>query len=131
MEKINKIIIHCSDTPNGREDTAEDIHRWHTKERKWSGIGYHYVIERKGKLVNGRPEYWKGAHASAHNKDSLGVCLIGTDEFTIEQWSILDNLLRKLNIKYPLAKIIGHNEISNKKCPGFNVQKWLVKVGLK
>ncbi len=127
---INKIVIHCSASPNGREDTAEDVHRWH-KERGWDGIGYHYVIERKGKLVNGRPEYWQGAHASGHNNNSLGICLIGTDEFTIEQWSILDNLLRKLNIKYPLAKIIGHNEISNKTCPGFNVQKWLVKVGLK
>ena len=29
------------------------------------------------------------------------------------------------------SKIIGHNEISDKTCPGFDVQKWLVKVGLK
>tara|TARA_R110002167_G_C12706374_1_gene654688 strand:- start:8103 stop:8489 length:387 start_codon:yes stop_codon:yes gene_type:complete len=127
---INKIVIHCSDSPNGREDTAEDIHRWH-KERGWDGIGYHYVIERKGKLVNGRPEYWQGAHASGHNKNSLGVCLIGTDKFTIEQWSILENLVRKLLIKYPQSKIIGHNEVSDKTCPGFDVQKWLVKIGLK
>lgn len=127
---INKIVIHCSDSPNDREDTAEDIHRWH-KERGWDGIGYHYVIERKGKLVNGRPEYWQGAHASGHNKNSLGICLIGTDKFTIEQWSILENLVRKLLIKYPSSKIIGHNEISDKTCPGFDVQKWLVKIGLK
>ena len=127
---INKIVIHCSVSPNGREDTAEDIHRWH-KERGWDGIGYHYVIERKGKLVNGRPEYWQGAHASGHNKNSLGVCLIGTDKFTIEQWSILENLVRKLLIKYPQSKIIGHNEVSDKTCPGFDVQKWLVKIGLK
>ena len=127
---INKIVIHCSDSPNDREDTAEDIHRWH-KERGWDGIGYHHVIERKGKLVNGRPEYWQGAHASGHNKNSLGVCLIGTDKFTIEQWSILENLVRKLLIKYPQSKIIGHNEISDKTCPGFDVQKWLVKIGLK
>ncbi len=127
---INKIVIHCSDSPNGREDTAEDIHRWH-KEKGWDGIGYHYVIERKGKLVNGRPEYWQGAHASGNNKNSLGICLIGTDKFTIEQWSILENLVRKLLIKYPSSKIIGHNEVSDKTCPGFDVQKWLVKIGLK
>ena len=127
---INKIVIHCSASPNGRENTAEDIHRWH-KEKGWDGIGYHYVIERKGKLVNGRPEYWQGAHASGHNKNSLGICLIGTDKFTIEQWSILENLVRKLLIKYPQSKIIGHNEVSDKTCPGFDVEKWLVKVGLK
>ena len=126
---IDLIVIHCSASPNGREDTAEDIHRWH-KEKGWDGIGYHYVIERKGKLVAGRPEYWQGAHASGHNKNSIGVCLIGTDKFTIEQWSILENLIRKLSIKYPKAKVKGHNELSGKRCPGFDVQKWKKETGI-
>ena len=130
MQTIKEIVIHCSATPNGREDTAEDIHRWHL-ERRWNGIGYHYVIEVKGKLVAGRPEYWQGSHASGHNKDSIGICMIGTDEFNLDQWSILQNLVRKLMIKYPEAKVIGHNEISDKKCPGFDVQYWLKKSGLK
>ena len=128
---IKTIVIHCSDTPNGREDTAEDIHRWHTEERKWSGIGYHYVIEVKGKLSHGRPEYWQGAHASGHNKDSLGICLIGRDKFNVEQMSILDNLIRKLMIKYPGVKVIGHNEVSDKTCPGFDVQEWLKQSGIR
>jgi N-acetyl-anhydromuramyl-L-alanine amidase AmpD len=127
---INKIVLHCSASPNGREDTAEDINRWHI-ERGFDLIGYHYVIEVKGKLVAGRPEYHQGAHASGHNENSLGICLIGTDEFNVDQFAILDNLLRKLKIKYPNVDIIGHNEISDKTCPGFNVQKWLVKIGLK
>ncbi len=121
---IKEIIIHCSATPNGREDTAEDIHRWHLA-RNWDGIGYHYVIEVKGKLVQGRPDYWTGSHAKGHNKNSIGICMIGTDEYNLDQWSILDNLLRKLSANYPNAKIIGHNEISNKTCPGFDVQWWL------
>jgi len=121
---IKEIIIHCSATPNGREDTAEDIHRWHLA-RGWDGIGYHYVIEVKGKLVKGRPDYWKGSHAKGHNSNSIGICLIGTDEYNLDQWSILDNLLRKLLVNHPNAKIIGHNEISNKTCPGFDVQWWL------
>lgn len=127
---IDEIVIHCSASPNGREDTAEDIHRWH-KEKGWDGIGYHFIIERKCKLVNGRPEYWQGAHASGHNKKSIGICMVGTDEFNVDQWSILGNLVRKLLIKYPSAKVVGHNEISDKTCPGFDVQKWLVKIGLK
>ena len=121
---IKEIIIHCSATPNGREDTAEDIHRWHLA-RGWDGIGYHYIIEVKGKLVKGRPDYWIGSHAKGHNKNSIGICLIGTDEYNLDQWSILDNLLRKLSVEHPNPKIIGHNEISDKTCPGFDVQWWL------
>ena len=28
----------------------------------WDGIGYHKVILRSGKVENGRPEFWIGAH---------------------------------------------------------------------
>lgn len=119
--KIKTIIIHCSESPNGRNDTAEDIHRWH-KEKGWDGIGYHWVITTDGKLQAGRPEYWQGAHASGHNENSIGICLIGTDEFNDDQWEILTNKLREYKIKYPDVKIIGHNEVSDKTCPGFDVQ---------
>ena len=78
-----KVIIHCSATPNGRNDQAEDIHRWH-KEKGWDGIGYHYVITVDGKLQAGRPEYWTGSHAYGHNTGSIGVCMIGTDEYNKE-----------------------------------------------
>ena len=130
MQTIDKIVIHCSASPNGRNDTAEDIHRWHL-ERGWSGIGYHYVIEVPGKLSVGRPEYWQGAHAKGNNKRTLAVCMVGTDQFNVDQWSILQNLVRKLMIKHPNAKVIGHNEVSDKTCPGFDVQFWLHRNGLR
>lgn len=122
--KIDTIIIHCSATPNGRYHDAEDIHRWH-KEKGWDGIGYHWVITIDGKLQAGRPEYWQGAHASGHNKNSIGICLIGNDKFSDEQWQILTNKICEYKIKYPNVKIIGHNEVSTKSCPNFDVQEWL------
>lgn len=127
---INKIVIHCSATPNGREDTAEDIHGWHLSNG-WDGIGYHYVIECKGKLSHGRPDYWKGSHAYGHNANSIGICMIGTDVYNPAQWVILENLIRELSIKYPDVEIMGHNEISSKTCPGFDVQEWILNIGLK
>ena len=89
---MKKLIIHCSATPNGRYHNAEDIHRWHL-EKGWDGIGYHWVITPKGELQAGRPEYWKGSHAYGHNSGSIGVCMIGTDEFSDEQWEVLTNLV--------------------------------------
>ena len=102
---MKEIIIHCSATPNGREHTAEDIHRWHTESpRNWSGIGYHYVIRIDGTPEKGRPEYWQGAHAKGHNKDSIGICLIGTDEFNDRQWATLKFYVKMLLNKYPGVK---------------------------
>ena len=121
-----KCIIHCSDSPHGRGDNAETIHQWH-KARGWSGIGYHYVITEDGTIENGRPEYWTGAHAKGHN-DALGICLIGVANFTIAQYISLEKLLRESGFKSD--EIVGHYAVSNKTCPNFNVEKYLISIGL-
>jgi len=121
---IDLIVIHCSATPNYADFSAEDIHGWH-EDRGWSGIGYHWVIRTSGDVENGRPEYWQGAHAKGHNRNSLGICMVGTDDFTVDQHIALEGLIINLKEKYPRARVIGHNEVSDKICPGFDVQEWL------
>ena len=121
---MRKLIIHCSATKNGRYHDAKDIHSWHL-ENGWDGIGYHWVITTKGELQAGRPEYWVGSHAYGHNTGSIGVCMIGTDEFNDLQWFALHNLVVDKIVEYPGIKVIGHNEVSKKTCPGFNVQQWM------
>jgi len=123
------LVIHCSDTPNDRDVTAEDIHRWHSdkppKGNGWAGIGYHAVIRRNGMVEYGRPEYWAGAHVRNHNTGSLGVCLIGRDEFTDAQMLTLRGVLDDWLHKYPNAKVVGHYELDQSKtCPNFDVPKW-------
>ena len=53
---IKLLVIHCSDTDDGEDLSALDIHKMHLKFG-WDGIGYHKVIRRSGKIQNGRPEY--------------------------------------------------------------------------
>lgn len=114
---IDKIVIHCSDSPQGRGDTAETIHRWHL-DRGWSGVGYHYVILEDGQLEMGRPEYWKGAHVRRFNKGSIGICLIGDGDYTNEQIRSLVNLKEDLCSRYPEALWYNHYELdSAKTCP--------------
>ena len=76
MRDINRIILHCSATPEGANFTAADIRSWHLA-RGWSDIGYHYVIGIDGTVESGRCISKQGAHTKGHNKDSIGICYIG------------------------------------------------------
>lgn len=135
---IEKIIIHCSATPNGRPNTAADIDSWHEERgfrrddrsrasfNQWlKSIGYHYVIRVDGTVETGREESEVGAHCIGHNTRSIGVCLIGTDRFTRAQWRALADKVSGLEIKYPSATLHGHREFAAKECPGFDVRDWI------
>ena len=122
---IQKIVIHCSDSPHGRGDDAKTIHRWHL-EKGWDGIGYHWLITETGETQAGRPEYWQGSHVRGHNHDSIGICLIGRDHFTDAQLTALANLVKSRLNKYPDATVYGHCDLDpNKTCPNFDVGQFL------
>ena len=122
--EIEYIVVHCSDSPQGRGDTAATIHSWHL-ENDWSGIGYHRVILENGTVENGRPLYWKGAHARPYNSKSIGICLIGEGVFTFEQYDALRKLILRMLERSPQAKVVGHCDLDkNKTCPNFDVKAW-------
>jgi N-acetylmuramoyl-L-alanine amidase len=122
---ITKIVVHITDSPQGRDDTAEDIHRWHQAEG-WDGIGYHYVITEAGEVEAGRPEYWSGAHVKGHNAGSVGVALIADGKLTLKQRASLYELLIELCARHPKAVVYGHRDLdASKRCPGFSVSKFL------
>jgi N-acetylmuramoyl-L-alanine amidase len=122
---VKLIVVHCSDTNDKENLKAIDIHKMHLGFG-WDGIGYHKVICRSGKIENGRPEYWIGAHTKSKNDISLGVCLIGSNKFTKKQYISLEKVLRKWKLLYPKAKILGHRDVGNTKktCPNFDVISW-------
>ncbi len=127
---IKEIIIHCSDTPEGKDFTVADIRAWH-KARNFSDIGYHYVIYRDGSVHLGRDINIAGAHCTNHNTISIGICYIGgreagstrpKDTRTEAQKKALLKLLKDLKKLYPNATIHGHKEFANKACPCFEVK---------
>ena len=118
---IKYIVVHHSATNPDHPVDAAEIHAWHT-ERGFDGIGYNYVVCVDGIVEQGRPEYWIGSHAAPHNTASIGVCIVGTGyPSTYAQRHSASLLLRKLLKRYPDAKLVGHSDLSNTKCPGFDV----------
>lgn len=128
MRNIDKIIVHCSATPRGREVTVEEIDRWH-RDRGFRRIGYHYVVYLDGSVHPGRPEEVAGAHCLGQNSGSIGVCYVGgveadgktpADTRTYAQRDSLRTLLRSLCKRYPRARIFGHRDFAPKACPSFD-----------
>ena len=132
MRKINKIIIHCSDTFEGVNWTVDDIRSWHIK-RGWLDIGYHYVIYLDGSIHRGRNEDVVGAHCVGYNSHSIGICYVGgkekgtgktKDTRTPAQKESLIRLLIELVCRYPDAEILGHRDLApDRKCPGFDAKE--------
>ena len=129
MRPINKIILHCSATKEGKSFTAADIDRWH-REQGYIMIGYHYVILLDGTVEIGRPLELPGAHCAVHNADSIGICYIGGldmngkpyDTRTPQQRKAMQQLIDTLREVYSNATVHGHREFANKDCPCFEVE---------
>lgn len=153
ITKIDSVVIHCSATPNGRWVSNKDIDSWHAArgfkrnpdlighhEPSLKAIGYHHVLYTSGGMANGRRYCETGAHAldkrfprgSSHyyrwNNTSIGICLVGTDQFSLAQWRMLRTFIVAIrqDFRGDDLKILGHNEVNpSKTCPGFDVQAWL------
>lgn len=137
---MNKYItIHCAATPNGKEFDIADIDAWHkqrgfARNPAWinrsrnhlTSVGYHYVIKLNGEVQQGRETDETGAHVQGHNANNIGICMIGTDKFTRQQWDALKLLVADLMQFYPIVGVMGHRDWPNvkKSCPGFDVASW-------
>ncbi|MGR6871222.1 3TM-type holin [Pseudomonas sp. HK3] len=142
LNDITSIVLHCADTPNGRKTNIIDIDQWHANRNPpftrnlsiapqhqphLKHIGYHYVITLNGDIHEGRPLIETGAHVSGHNKNTVGICLIGRDQFTPEQFNAIQIIKSRIEAivgnKLPLS---GHREYdAHKTCPGFDVQAYV------
>lgn len=132
MRDINRIIIHCSATPEGRDIDAATIKDWHVNGNKWSDIGYHYVIKLDGTIESGRPLDIAGAHVKGHNADSIGICYIGGADEDMNPKDTLNECqeesMRELIFSLRMVwdkhlTLHGHNEYASKACPSFKVSE--------
>lgn len=154
MRSINLIVIHCSASANGLPLSIEEVDRWH-RERGFrrnprligynmphlKSFGYHFFIPLNGAVSIGRGLIEVGAHAKGFNLRSIGVCMVGTDKFTVAQWDSLRGNISGLLKQFPQARVCGHRDLSPdldgdgtvephewlKTCPGFNVAGWMAR----
>lgn len=147
MGKLKRLVIHCTATKEGREVTGAEIRHWHTDPvskggRGWKQVGYSDLIHLNGGVEN-LVEYneddtvdpWEVTNGAAgYNGTSRHVVYVGgvasdgktaKDTRTMAQKESLKKYVKTFLRQHPGAEVVGHNELTAKACPSFDVKKWL------
>ncbi len=68
----------CAEVPS----VIRGIYRYHVKSSRWRDIGYNFLVDKCGKIYEGRAggvaKPVMGAHTFGFNEDSTGIALLGT-----------------------------------------------------
>ncbi|MDX1681496.1 MAG: peptidoglycan recognition family protein [Phycisphaeraceae bacterium] len=105
----------------------DSIRRSHLKRMRAGDIGYHFVIDRGGRIWQGRDLRYQGAHVKNHNEHNIGVMVLGNFDLqrpATVQISTLQKLLSALRASYdvPVRRIHTHRELNPTTCPGKHLQ---------
>ncbi len=108
----------------GRARVGKDI---------WDDIGYQYLIDGEGRVVQGRHVDDLGAHTRHANAGNIGIAMIGNydkDRLTEAQKESLRQLVTFLALKYRIDPrqpgfLEPHTHFNYTDCPGKNVTAYL------
>lgn len=132
MNTPNKVITHHA--VSSKAHTAEDVDNWH--KVRWPGftssifrnakgefyhVGYHYVIEWDGRVVQTRGEGEEGAHTVGQNDSSIGVCFMGNFDLHMPselQKEAFKKLYAGILERHRITTCVPHRKYANKSCHG-------------
>lgn len=130
---IEEFIIHhtAGNFTLNLEDSIKEIQRiylLHAILRRWRDIGYHFLIDGKGRIFEGSlgGKYSVGAHTYYHNEGSIGIALMGDfrkghNVLTKEMKDSLIKLILYLKKEYKLD--LSNKEFYLKK-PDLSGREW-------
>jgi hypothetical protein len=134
MTRITRITVHHEGSQT-RYDTGwtptvvalRQIQKYHTAKNGWGDIGYHFIVDRKGRVWEGRELRYQGAHTRNHNRGNIGVMLLGNfdkQKPPQAQLEAMAGLVRELRRKYGVQmwNVKTHGQWVTTGCPGKHLQ---------
>ncbi|MFN0057832.1 MAG: N-acetylmuramoyl-L-alanine amidase [Planctomycetota bacterium] len=149
MGKVDSITIHhTGESPPPAQSTAAEVKDYlrriqhHMQQnRQWADIGYHYLIDTRGEVWEGRDVRHQGAHAGSPelNAGNIGVALIGNFNLrrpSSSQLRALDLLVRNLCRQHRVRakQVLGHGiarrsgGLDGTDCPGRFLEPEIAKL---
>lgn len=135
MNGVQRVAVHHTGEHAGLADLPElevlrRVERYHRNERKWCAIGYHYIVGKDGRIYEGRPVKYQGAHVLSNNEHNIGISVAGDFMRKLpnaRQLRALEAFLDEARGRYRLgkSKIYGHRDLNASLCPGDALYGWL------
>lgn len=137
MLPVSHVTVHHTAGPTFTEVDAaatavriEGIRRYHRDTLGWGDIGYHFAVDRAGRVWECRSLRWQGAHVKDHNEHNIGVVCLGNFDAQDPSPEQLDALVRHVGAllrRYgvSLARLRTHQEWAPTACPGRSLQRWM------
>lgn len=156
-DRLDAIFVHhtASGNNHGKSQVpaiVRGIYRYHTKTQGWSDLGYGFLIDRWGRVFEGRAggitEPIVGAHARDHNTRSVGIAMIGTYDGSLPPYAARVALQRLVAWKADIHhmpiygttvlgdgghrhnRVSGHRDANSTACPGKRLYSYLKSVRL-
>lgn len=118
--KVTHLIIHHSAGTNNSSDWSAVVASYfdfHVNSNGWQDIGYNWLIDPDGVVYQGRGggDNVVGAHMCGHNKNTMGVCLLGDFQLIPPTDTMVATLEKLLSWKACLEDIdpTGDSDISS------------------
>lgn len=149
-DTFKAVFVHHTAGSNSytRSESAavvRGVYAYHTQSRGWCDIGYNFLVDRYGKIYEGRrggirPPV-RGSHAGDYNVDTTGISLMG--DFTSQnatrpmKHSLVQLIAWRMGTAYHgaygrpfvydrrFSRIAAHRAAMATSCPGEQVHAWL------
>lgn len=138
MNGVQRITVHHTDEHAGMAglpdiEVVRRIENYHRgPEKGWAAIGYHYLVGKDGRIYEGRPVKYQGAHVSGANEHNLGISVIGDFNLHLpntRQLAALRAFLddQRVRFKVAMRAVYGHRELHASLCPGDALFGWVTR----
>ncbi len=142
-KSVRLLTVHHSallvkDDPRPAVERVRAVYKYHAVTKGWGDIGYHYIVDERGQIYEGRQggKYVVGGHAYCNNTGTIGIVLLGNFEMEQPsqaqakslQWLLADLASTyKIDPKSPInfhgkkfdTPIVRHKDLLSTLCPGY------------